>query len=215
LRGLSSILARASLCTRALPLRRSARILGLALLGLALRAEAAPDEYQVKGAFLYNFARFVVWPEVPASPAPTEVTGPRASDDPAEAPAIRFCIVGESPFEHGLEQMFAGKRVRGHAIQLVHLSEEEAAHRCALLFVAASEADRIEAHLARVALSPVLTVGDTEGFALRGGMIGFKLEDSRVRFEINLDAVRKAGLSMNARLIQLGDVVGVDPSLAQ
>jgi len=53
----------------------------------------------------------------------------------------------------------------------------------------------------------VLTVGETDGFVGVGGMIGFLLQDNRVRFEINLAAAESARLKIGSRLLMLAQTV--------
>lgn len=53
----------------------------------------------------------------------------------------------------------------------------------------------------------VLTVGEFEGFAKRGGMINFIIVDNRIAFEINIDAARRAGLSISSQLLKLAEIV--------
>jgi hypothetical protein len=54
---------------------------------------------------------------------------------------------------------------------------------------------------------PMLTVGDTEGYAQRGIMINMYLDDKRVRFEINAKAARTAGLRVSTKLMSLAGTV--------
>ena len=105
-----------------------ARMLSLnLLLGAALQLSAqAPafDEYQVKAAFLYNFAKFVEWP--PGTFA--------ISTDP-----IGICIVGQNPFGSALENMVQGKKVGDRAFEVRRLADTQQASQCQILFVGAAE----------------------------------------------------------------------------
>jgi hypothetical protein len=46
-------------------------------------------------------------------------------------------------------------------------------------------------------------VSDAARFTTRGGMIGFVLDDDRVRFDINLAAARRSGLQISSRLLRV------------
>jgi len=54
---------------------------------------------------------------------------------------------------------------------------------------------------------PILTVGETPGFAERGGVIRLVLEDNKVRFEVNVDAAHQAGLTISSRLLTLARII--------
>jgi hypothetical protein len=150
------------------------------------------SEYEVKAAFLYNFAKFVEWPA-------QSFKGP---DDP-----ITICIVGQNPFGHMLEDTVNGKTLEGRAFVVRNVPDVQQAGRCHILFVSSSERKNLQAILAGIRTPGVLTVGETEGFAMNGGVINFKLEDGKVRFEINLHAAAKEGLQIRSHLLSLAQIV--------
>ncbi|MDX1483906.1 MAG: YfiR family protein [Alphaproteobacteria bacterium] len=146
-------------------------------------------EYQIKAAFLYNFAILTEWPEA-------------RSDT-----AFRICVAGANPFGASLRAL-AGKKVKGRRIvprQVTNLGE---ARRCDILFVetAADYGDLLE----DLRDAPVLTVSSTPGFTRRGGIIGFTVEGNRLRFEVNLTAARRAGVVLRSRLLRLAKIVAPD-----
>ncbi len=79
---------------------------------------------------------------------------------------------------------------------------------CKILFVSGSERAHIDEILQSVKGLPILTVGETPGFAERGGVIRFTLEDNRVRFEVNVDAAHQADLNISSRLLTLAKIIG-------
>jgi len=150
------------------------------------------DEYQVKAAFLYNFAKFVVWP------------APRlggAND------SIEICILGSDPFGDLLDASVHGKRVEGRPFVVRRTPDVRKAFGCHILFVSSSERKKVNAILAEVRSCGILTIGEVEGFAAQGGVINFKLESGRVRFEINVDAAEQQGLRISSKLLSLAEVV--------
>ncbi len=162
------------------------------MLPLALSpAHAAPAEYELKAAFIYQIARFVEWP-------------PRAGE-PAGAP-LRLCVFGGNPFGPALETI-RGKQVNGRRMEVSLLDMSADTRECGLLFIAAPA----EKHLERIAAisrgSGTLTMGDTEGFARRGAIVNFFAESGRVRFEINLEASRHTGLKISSQLLKLARIV--------
>jgi hypothetical protein len=168
----------------------------LALLLGALPALAeAPTaaEYQVKAAFLYNFVKFVDWPARALEGQETIVIG----------------VVGEGPLAPTLERTLEGKTVGARRIVARRVALEGGPPKCHVLFIGSSAAAETAEILKRLAGSSVLTVGENEHFAESGGMIGFKMEADKVRFDINRDAAEQAGLRLNAQLLRLAsNVIG-------
>jgi hypothetical protein len=176
--------------------------LGLALLPLLMGA-AAPTteprresrEYEIKAAFLFNFARFVEWPAA-------------ALGEP-EAP-LSLCVLGEDPFGLALEETVRGETVRDRRLVVKRVAKVVDAGVCQLVFVSASERAHIPDILGVLAGRSVLTVSEVEDFAARGGIINFVLVDNRVRFEINPDAAEHGGLKISSELLRLGRIVGFE-----
>lgn len=151
---------------------------------------AVASEYEVKAAFIYNFTRFVQWPQARAS-------GP-----------LDICVMGQDPFGSAIDEAVAGKRVGGREITVTRVDATATAKACEVLFIASSEERELEHILEALADVPVLTVGDTEHFAERGGMINLTQKDNHVRFEINVDALEDAGLRASSQLLRLATIVG-------
>ena len=78
---------------------------------------------------------------------------------------------------------------------------------CQILFISRSETAQLEQILASLAGKPVLTVGDVEGFARRGGMIDLATVSGRIELRINLEAARAARLTMSSKLLRPAKVV--------
>ncbi|MGH9509604.1 MAG: YfiR family protein, partial [Terriglobales bacterium] len=110
-------------------------------------------------------------------------------------------------FGPALDRMIEGKSVHGKKLVARRLGRAEEAGTCQVLFVSSSENGRLTQILASLRGRSVLTVGETEGFAHRGGVINFQLEGSKVRFEINLDAAERSGLTMSSQLLKLAKIV--------
>lgn len=164
---------------------------GLAADGPASKA----PEHQVKSQFLCNFPQFVAWP-----------TNAFASND---APLV-IGVMGEDPFGQMLDQAAKNRTVQNRKLVVKRCNELSEIRGCHLLFISASETRRLKAVIAAAEKSAVLTVGDTAQFARRGGVINLKIEESKVRFEINPDAANRAGLRISAQLLKLGEVVSDD-----
>jgi hypothetical protein len=165
------------------------------LLGASLAAAAqgqSSDEYRVKAVFLYNFAKFVEWPPETF----------RKSTDP-----ITICTLGYDPYRRALEETVHEKTIRSRTFLVRQVSDVEQANTCQILFVSASERKRAAAILPGLKATGVLTVGETEGFAAEGGVINFKMEDGRVRLEVNVAAAERAKLRISSKLLSLVQIV--------
>ncbi len=158
---------------------------------LAAAPPAAPLEYEVKAAFLLNFAKFVEWPP--------ESLGARD--------ALTICVFGEDPFGGALASTLAGEKLAGRPLQWRQVERASELRSCQVVFVSRSGRERVSELLAAVRGANVLTVGETESFAEQGGMVRFFLEANRVRFEINLDAVERTRLTVSSKLLRVARVV--------
>ena len=149
-------------------------------------------EYQIKAAFLYNFAQFVKWPGTIFS----------SSDAP-----FYIGILGEDPFGSALDDTVTGESIDGHRFVVIRSPRVEELEGCQVIFICRSEANNLEAILSRLKSRPILTVSDVDGFAGMGGDIDFYLSGSKVRFEINPRSARQCGLKMSSQLQALGKIV--------
>ena len=158
----------------------------------AAQEPAAAIEYQVKAAFLYNFAKFVDWPpETFARQDALFVVG----------------VLGNESFSVVLDQVVRGKAINGHPFDVRRLRSPEEAAACQMVFVGARETRLLPALFKAVRATAVLTVGDGESFTRQGGIMNFVVRDNRVRFEVNTDAAGRAGLSISSKLLQLATIV--------
>jgi hypothetical protein len=171
------------------PGRRIGLLAIWAVLGIVFIAPAhaqTRDEYQVKAAFLYNFALFVQWPA-------------EAFNSPMDP--IVTCVLGKDPFGHWLKEAINGRSIDGRALTLRHIAGAAEAASCQILFVGASEPKRVWASLAGI--RKVLTVGECGDASEGGAIVNFVIEDGRVRFEINTDAADLGKVRISSRLLSL------------
>jgi len=150
------------------------------------------SDYQVKAAFLFHFTQFVEWPEA-------------SFKDPGSP--LTYCTIGEDPFHGSLDSALSGKAIGVRSFRVLHFKQPQDIQGCHVLFLAAVQKKMNAAIMASIQKSSVLTVGESEHFAQEGGMIGFVLEDNKIRFEINLEAAQKANLRISSRLLTLAKSV--------
>jgi uncharacterized protein DUF4154 len=149
-------------------------------------AQDRVSEYHVKAGFLFHFAELVEWPAGAAGG--TQFT---------------ICVLGDDPFQGELESTLGGKAIASRPIRIVHLDHPQDAQTCQVLFISDSEDSRLPKIFKDLGKSAVMTVGETDDFVERGGMIRFTTEQDKVRFEINLKAADASGLKISSRLLLL------------
>jgi hypothetical protein len=147
-----------------------------------------PTEYQIKAAFLYNFAKFVRWPsQTLAQPDSPIVIG----------------VLGDNVFGDDLEHTIHDKTFNNHPFQFKEFHSVTDATNCQILFISTSEQERLPKILNGLRGTGVLTVSEMDHFIEAGGMIKFVIEENRVRFQINNEAAVKEGLTISPKLLSL------------
>ncbi|HXQ35106.1 MAG TPA: YfiR family protein [Anaerolineales bacterium] len=183
------------------------RRLGILIVALSVSLSWTPEafaqasdssdssEYLIKAGFIFNFAKFVDWP-------PTTFAQ-------ADSPIV-IGILGTDPFGTIIDKIVQDKKVgaRGFVVKRLKWGADlKELSTCKILFVGASEKAHMDELVQIVRGLPILTVGETPGFAERGGVIRFVLEDNRVRFEVNVEAARQADLTISSRLLTLAKII--------
>jgi hypothetical protein len=151
--------------------------------------DSVPLEYQVKAACLFNFAKFVEWP---------------ANVFPDENSPIIIGVLGKDQFGGLLDRTIQEKKIDRRPLVVQRYKRLEDLKTCHILFVCASEKDRLAKIIAKINGSSTLTVGETQDFLAAGGIINFTIVDKKVRFEINLEAADKASVIISSKLLNLG-----------
>jgi hypothetical protein len=155
-------------------------------------ANAQSKEYQIKAAFLYNFAQFINWP----------------SDAFANTNAPFYIgILGDDPFDGSLDETIQDENINGHKIVAVRSQRIEDLKNCQIIFVSKSEKKHVAEILTELDSKPILTVSEIDGFAQHGGSINFFLAGTKVRFEINREAAQNNGLKISSQLLSVGKIV--------
>jgi len=154
---------------------------------------AATSEFQLEAVFLFNFTQFVEWP------AHTFAT--------ADSPLL-ICVLGDDPFGEMLDSIVQGESVNGHPLMVERHRDAAMVNRCHVLFFAPSEIKTFKPVLQGLKNTSVLTVAGFEGFALNGGVIRFLVMDKKLRFRINMNAMRDAKLNISSKLLRQADRIG-------
>jgi hypothetical protein len=150
-------------------------------------------EYDVKAAYLYNFAKFVEWP---------------AESFPSPDAPFAICVLGQDPFGRALDDIVGGERIQGRPLLVRRLKGWDEAELCHILFVSASVQEDFEQLLGGHTFRRTLTVGDVPRFLTAGGHISFFLEGSSVRFAIHRSNLARTDLQISSRLMRVARLEG-------
>ncbi len=177
-----------------MPVLVASLVLILSLSPVAMGQQPTPQplrQYRIKAAFLFNFAKFVEWP-------------PEAFAD--EDSTLVLGVLGDDPFGAALQSL-TGKTVRGRRLTIKRFDSLLDISDCHILFITSSVQEQQQEALESLEGSNVLTVGEIQRFAQMGGIINFVIRKNKIRFEINLDAGKRAGLVISSQLLNLAESV--------
>jgi hypothetical protein len=165
--------------------------LGLSASGLGYPESGGPPEYQVKAAFIFNFAKYVDWPP---------------ESFPSKDSPVTLCIIGRDPFGAALATI-EGRNVHGRPLRIRRSVAADDAGGCHIAYLSESEERRIPGILKAIGTQPVLTMSDVEGFAESGGSVGLFVAEERLQFDANFTALQRANLKASAQALKLARTV--------
>ena len=151
-----------------------------------------PTEYQIKAAFLYQFAKFVQWPDNVFADSTKQIV---------------IGVFGQDPFGDDLDNTVRGKYIHGRQIEIERYDRLNNINDCQILFISDSETKNLDTIFSKLRHANILTVGDTENFCRKGGIINFIRKENKIHFEINVDAAQTAGLKLSSKLLNLAKIV--------
>ena len=159
--------------------------------GLVLPPELLAAAYsvpQVQAVFLFNFAQFIKWP---------------TKAFPDSGSPLTIGVLGANPFGGALDNTVRGETVSGRRMAVKYSRRVEDLKNCQIVFVSQSEAGRLGSVLGAFQNTSVLTVSDIPRFCEKGGMINFRVEGGQVRFSVNTQPAKNAGLQISSKLLRL------------
>lgn len=161
--------------------------------GMQPHLHAQDNEYLLKAGFLERFTRFIDWPE----------------DSLQLNPALPFTILvmGKSPFNGELEDFFRQIRVKNRKVRIRYSATADTTRSAHLIYICSDMAKKLPGILRYTQGKPIITVGETRGFAEKGVLINFFLENNKIRFEINQSAFKRSGLKVSYLLMNSARVI--------
>lgn len=169
------------------PIGKTAAFLAAVLVSVPSQADQAA-EYDLKAAFLYNFASFIEWPADAFSST--------------ESPFV-IGVLGADPFGGSLREVLQAEQIKARPILLEYYEEPADVGICHLLYVSKSERKQLDTVLSGLRRHGLLTVGDGDDFIERGGGVGFVGEGDRIGLAINLETGRAAGVTFSSKLLHV------------
>lgn len=162
------------------------------LLSQQVIASDVDVEYKVKAGYLYNFTKFITWPE----------------DSSA---SFNLCIVGDDPFGDLIDPI-EQRTAFGRPIKLYRFKQVNKSQRCHILFISAGINDNTlpKATLVVRDVNKTLTVGENDDFAAQGGMIGFVNRQGKIKLQINLELLQQSDLKISAKLLEVAELIGAE-----
>lgn len=158
------------------------------------------DDTLVRAVYCYKFGKFIRWP--PAKLPTGEAT-------------LNFCVLGQNSFDRRALSAIEGRSVQGRTLAVAlyksGLIPDDALDLCHILYVGASEKQRLAPILASLDARPVLTISNIESFSQHGGMITLVQSQGRIRFEVNLRSLQRAGLTISSKILELAKVIDAGP----
>lgn len=154
-------------------------------------AQGQNGEYLLKSAFLYNFTKFVEWPDSAFATGSTP---------------LMVCVLGNDPFGSSLDAI-AGKTIKNRVLGIKRLPSVDGIKDCQLLYVSPNQLTHTAELVRALQKAPVLTVCDVDDCAEAGIMLNMRMVENRVQLDLNLDAVQRTPLKVSSQLMKLTRIV--------
>ena len=149
-------------------------------------------EYKVKAAYLYNFTKFITWPDKVLSVSSKE--------------NLNVCILGKDPFGEAIA-LLSNKLAKGHTVIVKYIDKLKTDTQCHIAYVSRSKEKNIISIIKKLSNKNILSVSDIDGFAVKGGCISLVVLNGKVRFNVNLQATYNADLKLSAKLLEMAKLV--------
>lgn len=144
---------------------------------------------KIKSVFIYNFTKYIQWPAIDSSKV------------------FVIGVFGNSKITLPLQKIAEKKTVYERKIQIKQFYNIENIDECHILFVSSTEHELISDILQKIKRKNILTVGEIDEFSIKGGIINLVLIDGKIKFEMNLKALDRAGLSAGSQLLKLAILI--------
>jgi hypothetical protein len=151
-------------------------------------------EYQIKAAYLYNFCKFTDWPSKRKAEKVPEVT----------PSPLYVCLLGDDPFMGTFDKLVEGKSIKNRPLKVRHPATLRELDPCDVVYLSKASGKNTMIEALRIALEKhALSVGDSADFIGRGGQVRLLEDQGKITFEVNLGALNREGIQVDARVLNL------------
>lgn len=163
---------------------------GAALIGLlaGFAAGAADPEDELKAATVLTFVRHTVW----------------LQGDPAGP--ITIGVTGRPSMIRTLQRTLDGKTANNRALRIVDARSSAELSSCQVLYMATDDNNAVRQTLAGTRAAHALTIGETGRFLEDGGAVNLLFVDGHMSFEVSVEALDRAGVSISSTLLRYGQI---------
>lgn len=166
-------------------------LIAFATVFMTMTAAAQYSEYEVKAAYIFNFAKFIEWPA-----------------DYIEGDTLYLCVYKNDPFGIILEKTMIGRKANGKDWKITRISNLNEAQKCHFLIVSGIKQHEALQVLKNIGNKPIVTIGDElNNFCNIGGVINFLPQFSERQFEINKDVANDIGIKISPKLLLLAKII--------
>lgn len=165
-------------------------IAGMVFMLMSVMAKGQYTEYEVKAAYIFNFAKFIDW------------------EQPQNKDTLILGIYKNDPFGMIIDKTMQGRKANNKAWRIKRINHPDQAFDCDILFF--SDVSRYETFniLEKLKGKPILTIGDEmEDFCENGGVINFTPQLSEHQFEINNEMAKTCGINISPKLLVLAKII--------
>jgi hypothetical protein len=155
-------------------------------------ARGITKEDKIKASYVFNSIRFISWP-------------PNALERLA---SLNVCTISQNNAFKNAFKPVVGKKIKGHILKFYQVKVGENIDRCHVLFLDKTAAKKIKILRDILLQKQILFISDIKDFCEQGGMIGLKLQDGRIKLEINLSAVKLVGFEISSNLLEVATIIG-------
>lgn len=163
---------------------------------LLLAVSAAPDsascqtaeEYTLKSSYIERFTRFITWPENSEN-------------------TFQIAILGNDPFKDSIRKTFSDVEIDGKKVEIQSIRRVEDIGNAHIVFISASMKNKLRSVLDYTHGKPILSIGDTEGYAKSGVLFNLIKDEEKIKFEVNTTSIRASSLHIDAFLLNYANVV--------
>jgi hypothetical protein len=158
-------------------------IFSILFLSLTIQAQ---DYSKMQSAYMYHFTKYMEWP-----------TNKQSGD-------FVIVVIGNSTIYGHLVTMSKTKKVGTRNIVVKKYDNVSSAPNCHMIFLSSSKSSQLNSALEKGITNHALVITEKNGYAKRGSGINFVTVGGKPKFEVSETSIKKNGLKVSAKLVQLG-----------